>query len=115
MPFGISRKLKESDTGCEPVFVDLSEAEIPGDLSVLRVKILRITKESDLSGIPGILSSGCVLIVNTEGFVGDSNTAFERIRSAARMSGCESLIINHITVIIVPKGVKIASLAFKGE
>ncbi len=104
MPLGIGRK-KGSGPANGNVFVDLSETEVPRDVSAMWVKILKVIGESDILEIPNILSTGCILIVNTEAITEDKERISDRIMSAARISGCECRIINSSSAVIVPKGV----------
>lgn len=110
--FNVGRK-KERDIKCDSVFVDLSKEEIPGDVTVQRIKVIRIRNGADVNVLPKVLSSECTLIVNMEGFDGDTGESVDRMKAMARTSRFDYQLINPMTFVFVPPKVRMTSLTIR--
>lgn len=109
---GIGRK-KDPDIRCDAVFVDLSKEEIPGDVTAQRIKVIKIRNAADVDVLPKILSSECTLVVNMEGFDGDTSESVDRMKAMARTSRFEYQLINPMTFIFTPPKVKMTNLVIR--
>lgn len=105
MAFGSRGKASASNDGT--VLVDLSEYDVPGDMTVIKIRTIRPTVPADLDSVSRAIASKSTVFVDLESFTGDTDAFVDSIKAVSRENSAHIVKLNTISLLVAPRSVEI--------
>ena len=97
------------------VFVDLTNYDIPGDMTVQKVNTVRPKTSEDLNTVCLAIALKSIVLVDMESFSGEKARFLESVKAYAHSVSCQTQMLNFMTVIVAPYDVEIKNVRSGGE
>ena len=101
----VGRRTSQGDIA--KVFVDLSNYDVDGDMTVIKVRTIKPLSADDLDDVCRAVASKSTVFVDMEGFTGEREKFIESIKAYARGESCQTFRLNTVSILVAPYGVEI--------
>lgn len=95
------------------VFIDLSKEDVPGDMTILRIRTIRPMFPAELDNVIRAIQSKSTVLVDLESFTGDRAAFVESLKASAHENSARTYALNSISLIIAPQGVEVRNQSIR--
>ena len=95
------------------VFVDLSKEDVPGDMTILKIRTIRPLFPAELDNVIRAIQSKSTVLVDLESFTGDRAAFIESLKAGAHENSARTYALNSISIIIAPQGVEVRNQSIR--
>lgn len=97
------------------VFIDLTNYDVPGDMTVLKVRTVKPRTSADMDLVSSAIASKSIVLIDMESFSGEKERFIDSVKAYARGASCQAQTLNSISVYVVPYEVEVKSLRSGGQ
>jgi len=89
------------------VFIDLSEYDIDGDTTVMKVRTIRPLIPIDIENVGRAIASKSTVFIDLENYGDERDDFIDQVKVHARANTCHVVLLNSYSVIVAPQNVEI--------